>query len=183
MENTWFAPTGLAQMAPNSQGGSPLHVQQKGQPACRKGGQRRCSQAVCRQEPPYISRYVAVDSHLVERKGSSDSVSSVAGERPAGRKFAQEIAAICNQLHREGYEVFSLIPTVGGRTVEVFSDEDESESQDLAQASPTDPVSDLLRTVAARPMKPREPAIVEYEPMAAGYSVTDGVIITAELRA
>ena len=132
---------------------------------------------------PYISRYVAVDSHLVERKGSSDSVSSVAGERPAGRKFAQEIAAICNQLHGEGYEVFSLIPTVGGRTVEVFFDEDESESQDLAQASPTDPVSDLLRTVAARPMTPREPAIVEYEPMAAGYSVTDGVIITAELRA
>ena len=134
------------------------------------------------RNPPYISRYVAVDSHLVERKGSSDSVSSVAGERPAGRKFAQEIAAICNQLHGEGYEVFSLIPTVGGRIIEVFVDEDGSESQDQTQASPTDSVSDLLRTVAARPMTPDESTIEKYEPMAAGYSVTDGVIITAKLR-
>ena len=135
------------------------------------------------KKSPYISRYVAVDSHLVERKGSSDSVSAVAGERPAGRKFAQDIAAVCNQLHGEGYDVLSIIPTVGGRTVEVFVDESESDSQDQAQASPTDSVSDLLRTVTVRTMTPRESAIEEYEPMAAGYSVTDGVIITAKLRA
>ena len=152
------------------------------QPAAKAGNDAAHKQPGAKKSP-YISRYVAVDSHLVERKGSSDSVSSVAGERPAGRKFAQDIAAICNQLHGEGYEVFSLIPTVGGRIIEVFVDEDDSESQDQTQVSPTDSVSDILRTVAARPMTPREPAIEEYEPMAAGYSVTDGVIITAKLRA
>ena len=126
----------------------------------------------------YISRYVAVDSHLVERKGSSDSVSAVAGERPAGRKFAQDIATICNQLDGEGYEVFSIVPTVGGRTVEVFVDEDETESQE----SPTDSGSKFIRPVPISLLPPDEPAIEEYEPMAAGYSVTDGVIITARLR-
>ena len=154
------------------------------QPAAKAGNDAAHEQPGAKKSP-YISRYVAVDSHLIERKGSSDSVSAVAGERPAGRKFAQDIAAVCNQLHGEGYDVLSIIPTVGGRTVEVFVDEDksESESQDQTQASPTDSVSDLLRTVTVRSMTPREPAIEEYEPMAAGYSVTDGVIITAKLRA
>ena len=152
------------------------------QPAAKAGNDAAHEQPDAKKSP-YISRYVAVDSHLVERKGSSDSVSAVAGERPAGRKFAQDIASVCNQLHGEGYDVLSIIPTVGGRTVEVFVDESESDSQDQTQASPTDSVSDFLRTVTVRTMTPREPAIEEYEPMAAGYSVTDGVIITAKLRA
>ena len=169
--------------------GFKLHKEDRHSMSSRKGNQpaARAGNDAAHKQPgaeksPYISRYVAVDSHLVERKGSSDSVSAVAGERPAGRKFAQDIAAVCNQLHGDGYDILSIIPTVGGRTVEVFVDEDERESQDQAQASPTGSVSDLLREVAARPMTPGEPAEEEYEPMAAGYSVTDGVIITAKLR-
>ena len=154
----------------------------KGNQPARKAGNDAAHKQPGANKFAYISRYVAVDSHLVERKGSSDSVSAVAGERPAGRKFAQDIAALCNQLDDDGYEVFSIIPTVGGRTVEVLVDEDESEPQDQTQASPTDSVSDLFRTVTVRPVTPREPAEEEYEPMAAGYSVTDGVIITAKLR-
>ena len=135
------------------------------------------------KKPPYASRYVAVDSHLVERKGSSDLVSAVAGERPAGRKFAQDIANACNQLAGEGYEVISIIPTVGGRIVEVTVDEDETESQDQTQVPPTDSVSALFRPVAPRPITPNESSVGEYEPMAVGYSVTDGAIITARLGA
>ena len=71
------------------------------------------------KEPlPYASRYVAVDSHLSERHGSTDSVYGLAGERPAGRKLAQDIAHACNQLYSEGYEVISIVPLTSGRTVE-----------------------------------------------------------------
>ena len=71
-----------------------------------------------KQMLPYMARYLAVDSHLTERNGSTDSVYGLAGERPAGRKFAQEIASTCTQLHAEGYEVISIVPLTSGRAVE-----------------------------------------------------------------
>ena len=145
----------------------------------RQGRQQLCFQA---DRCPYTSRYVAVDSHLAERKGSANSVSGVAGERPAGRKFAQDIANACNQLAGEGYEVFSIIPTVGGRVVELTADEDETESHEQTQGPPTDSVSAFIKSVGTSPVTPDELAMEEYEPMAVGYRVTDGAIITARLR-
>ena len=114
----------------------------------------------------YISRYVAVDSHLSERKGSSDSVAGLAGERPAGRKLAQDIANACNQLDSEGYDVFSIFPTVGGRAVEVFVEVEEDEPRWM----------DPLQVTQV------QSADEQYESMTAGYSVTDGAVITAKLR-
>ena len=58
----------------------------------------------------FVARYIAVDSHLNERNGSTKQVYGVAGERPAGRKLADDIARYCNQLDREGYEVISIFP-------------------------------------------------------------------------
>ena len=118
------------------------------------------------EKTAYTSRYVAVDSHLAERKGSSDSVSGLAGERPAGRKLAHDIANVCNQLDSEGYDVFSIFPTVGGRAVEVLVEVEEDAPR---WKDPS------LVTIA-------QPAEEEYESMTAGYSVTDGAIITARLR-
>ena len=134
------------------------------------------------KKPSYASQYVAVDSHLVERKGSSDLVSALAGERPAGRKIAQDIAKACNLLDEEGYEVFSIIPTVGGRIVEVFMDEDETESDAQTQGAPGNSVSKFIRPVPISLGTPDRPAIEEGEALAVGYSVTDGMIITAKLR-
>ena len=133
---------------------------------------------------PYASRYVAVDSHLVERKSSSDLASALAGERPAGRKLAQDIANACNQLAGEGYEVFSIVPTVAGRIVEVFMDEDEAESDGQPQEQPRDSASEFIRPVPINLGAPAKPTVTveEDEPLAVGYSVTDGMIITAKLR-
>ena len=131
---------------------------------------------------PYASRYVAVDSHLVDRKGSTNPVSAVAGERPAGRKLAQDIANACNQLDGEGYEVFSIIPTLGGRIIELTGDEEETELQDQTHGAPTGSVSEFIRPVAIWPKASNAPTVDEYEPIAVGYSVTDGVIITAKFR-
>ena len=131
---------------------------------------------------PYASRYVAVDSHLAERKSSSDVASALAGERPAGRKLAQDIANACNQLAGEGYEVFSIIPTVAGRIVEVFMDEDETESEGQPQEPPRNSAYEFIRPVPINLGAPDKPAVEEDEPLAVGYSVTDGMIITAKLR-
>ena len=114
----------------------------------------------------FTSRYVAVDSHLAERKGSLDFASSLAGERPAGRKLAQDIANACNQLDSEGYDVVSIFPTIGGRAVEVFVEAEEDAPQ---WKNPS------LVTLG-------QSAEDQYETMTAGYSVTDGAIITAKLR-
>ena len=54
------------------------------QPASKAGNDPAPKQPDTKS-PPYISRYVAVDSHLAERKGSSDSVSSLTGVRGGGK--------------------------------------------------------------------------------------------------
>ena len=115
------------------------------QPAARAGKDTPPQQPAVKK-PPYPTRYVAVDSHLSERRGSSDSVSGVSGERPAGRKLAQDIASACNQLHCDGYEVISIISTTGGRTVEVMPevDEDGPDLEDSLEARPTNSVSYFL---------------------------------------
>ena len=59
----------------------------------------------------FVARYIPVDSHLNERNGSTKQVYGIAGERPAGRKLADDIARYCNQLDEEGYEVIWFSPS------------------------------------------------------------------------
>ena len=123
---------------------------------------------------PYTARYVAVDSHLTERNGSTDSVFGLAGERPAGRKFAQEIASTCTRLHAEGYEVISIVPLTSGRTVEATV---EAEHMVAGRT--------FTKNVPAEPQAPYFIPSSEskhYIDTGVGYSVTDGVIITAKLH-
>ena len=71
-----------------------------------------------RAKPAFISRYLGIDTHLAERNGSTEQVYGIAGERPAGRKLAEDIAKLCNQLDAEGYDVISIFPLTSGRAVE-----------------------------------------------------------------
>ena len=113
-----------------------------------------------KKKPAYVSRYLGIDSHLSERNGSTDQVFDIAAERPAGRKLAQDMDACCNQLDKEGYEVISVAPVISGRTAEV-----------AVEAGAR--VYDLTY--------PREDG-KHYLDTGVGYSVTDGVIVTARLR-
>ena len=127
-----------------------------------------------KQMAPYTARYVAVDSHLTERNGSTDSVYGLAGERPAGRKFAQEIASVCTRLHTEGYEVISIVPLTSGRAVEA-----------TVEAEQMVPGRTYNKSVPAEPQAPYFIPSSEskhYVDTGVGYSVTDGVIITAKLH-
>ena len=108
---------------------------------------------------PYVSRYLGIDSHLSERNGSTDQVFDIAAERPAGRKLAEDITRCCNQLAEEGYDVMSVIPLLSGRTAEVAVESDG-------------PVSNRTYVHEGK----------HYIDTGVGYSVTDGVVVTARLR-
>lgn len=118
-----------------------------------------------KDQPAFVARYIAVDSHLNERNGSTKQVWGIAGERPAGRKLADDIARHCNQLDGEGYEVISLLPLVSGRAAEVSAEATKQVSgrtyRDIL--SDDDEESDYIDT-------------------SVGYSVTDGVIVVANRR-
>ena len=114
----------------------------------------------------FVSRYIGIDTHLTERNGSTEQVYGIAAERPAGRKLAQDIAQHCNQLYDDGYDVISIFPLNSGRTAEVSAEavkmvqgrtyQDDTESEESENNY--------------------------YVDTGVGYSVTDGVIITARLR-
>ena len=70
----------------------------------------------------YVARYLAVDTHLNERNGSTKQVYGIAGERPAGRKLADDIAKYCNQLDADGFDVISIFPLTSGRAAEVSAE-------------------------------------------------------------
>ncbi len=108
--------------------------------------------------PTFISRFLGIDSHLSERNGSTSQVFGIANERPAGRKLAEDIARTCNELANAGYEVFFIVPLVSGRAAEA--------AVEATQAVPS-------RTYAEDGKY--------YVDTGVGYSVTDGVIITARL--
>jgi len=141
----------------------------KGNQATPRQGNKASSQPSEKQQPPYATRYVAVDSHLTERNGSTDSAYGLAGERPAGRKLAQDVANTCNQFHSEGYEVISIVPLIGGRVAEAVVEAGETPSNSGSTA-----ISSLLS-----PTKDQKDE--NYVETSVGYSVTDGVIITAKL--
>ena len=141
----------------------------KGNQSTPKKGNKDSSQPSPKRQPRYATRYVAVDSHLTERNGSTDSAYGLAGERPAGRKLAQDVANACNQFHSEGYEVISIVPLTSGRLVEAVVEAEEAPSNSGSMA-----VSSLLS-----PTKDQKDG--NYVETSVGYSVTDGVIITAKL--
>ena len=113
----------------------------------------------------FVARYIAVDSHLNERNGSTKQVYGIAGERPAGRKLADDIARYCNQLDQEGYEVISIFPLTAGRAAEVSAEATRHVAGRTYRTSlsETDEESDYVDT-------------------GVGYSVTDGVIVVANRR-
>ena len=113
----------------------------------------------------FVARYIAVDSHLNERNGSTKQVWGIAGERPAGRKLADDIAAYCNQLDAEGYEVVSILPLISGRAAEVSAEATESIHGRTYRASLSDDDEES-----------------DYVDTGVGYSVTDGVIVVANQR-
>lgn len=109
-------------------------------------------------KPLYATRFVSIDTHLSKRNGSTEQVFGIAGERPAGRKLTEDISTVCNQLDKDGYTVISIFPMVSGRTAEV-----------AVQAT----------SVYGRTYYHEGKTYVD---TAVGYSVTDGVIVTAKLK-
>ena len=114
----------------------------------------------------YVARYLAVDSHLNERNGSTKQVYGIAGERPAGRKLADDIAKYCNQLDADDYDVIAIFPLNGGRAAEVSAEATQAVAGRTYETalSDGDEASDYVDT-------------------GVGYSVTDGVIVVANRRA
>ena len=152
--------------------------------ATTTGDKKSASQAPKKQKPAYVTRYVAVESHLSERSGSTDFVYGLAGERPAGRKLAQDVANACNQLHSEGYEVISILPLSSGRTVEATVESEERvHGRTYTKNVPVEPESANPSTGIMSSFLP----VMQYEQKhyidtGVGYSVTDGVVITAKIR-
>ena len=120
-----------------------------------------------KDQSAFVARYIAVDSHLNERNGSTKQVLGIAGERPAGRKLADDIAKHCNQLDADGYEVISIFPLTGGRAAEVSAEAAEEVTGRTYRASLSDDDDDEES---------------DYVDTGVGYSVTDGVIVVANRR-
>ena len=129
------------------------------------------------QKPAFVSRYIGIDTHLTERNGSTDQVFGIAAERPAGRKLASDIASALNQLDAEGYDVISIFPLNGGRAAEATVEADERvhgrtySKQVEVEKEDTTPHWYGTRYETKH-----------YLDTSVGYSVTDGVVITAKLR-
>ena len=156
----------------------------KGNQETAVGGGKGTPQPTRKQKPTYATRYIAVDSHLTERNGSTDSVFGLAGERPAGRKLAQDVANACNQLDSEGYEVISIVPLTSGRIVEATIEAEErvqgrTFSKNVAvEREPANPSNGFALNFPLGPQYEQK----HYVDTAVGYSVTDGVVITAKRR-
>lgn len=147
-------------------------------------GNKDTSQAPQKEKPFYISRYVAVDSHLSDRNGSTESVFGLAGERPAGRKLSQDIAAICNQLYSDGYEILQVFPLTSGRAVEATVEAEEpvpGRTYARVRHSESEP-SNVTGGMVARALRATESEQEYCVDTGVGYSVTDGVVILAKLR-
>ena len=150
-----------------------------GKRTATKGSNAKASQQ--KQAPAFAARYIAIDSHLIDRNGSTDQVFGIAGERPAGRKLAKDIANACNQLHAEGYDILNMLPIVSGRIVEATVEaEVEVKGRTYRKLDNTKPEQNpnSFYTVPGIPQAEYK----YYVDTGAGYSVTDGVVIMARLR-
>lgn len=129
------------------------------------------------KKPAFVSRYIGIDTHLAERNGSTDQVFGIAGERPAGRKLADDIARTCTQLDAEGYEVIAIFPLTSGRTVEATVEASERVSGRTYHRREEIEKADDTPSWHGTRYEDKH-----YVDTGVGYSVTDGVIITAKLR-
>ena len=151
------------------------------QPAAK--GANNNAQPKARAQPPkpkkpaFASRFVGIDSHLTERNGSTDQVLGMAAERPAGRKLAEDIARQCIQLDAEGYEIISIFPLTSGRSAKASL---EIEKNLYAPLTYTRRWETHETDQWGRDRVSYEDR--RYIDSGVGYSVTDGVIITAKLR-
>lgn len=154
----------------------------KGNQATAAEGNKSTPQPAKKQKPAYTTRYIAVDSHLTDRNGSTDSVYGLDGERPDGRKLAQDIANACNQLDAEGHEVISIVPLTSGRIVEATVESEErvqgrTYSKNVAvEREPANPSNGFPLHYSLGQQYEQK----HYVETGAGYSVTDGVVITAK---
>ena len=124
--------------------------------------------------PTFVSRYIGIDSHLIERNGSTELVVGTAAERPAGRKLAEDIQKLCIQLDTDGYDVMSIFPLTSGRTADV-SVEVEVGIPDRTYSEDADGNFRRDDHGTARNNNPH------YSDTGVGYSVTDGVVVIAKL--
>ena len=145
-----------------------------------KGSTAQSSQQ--RQAPTFVSRYIAIDSHLIERNGSIDQVFGIAGERPAGRKLAKDIANVCNQFDAEGYDIFDTLPIVSGRIVEATVEAAEEVRGRTYRIEEKQESKRDIGDFYTDTYYPPKTEIKHYVDTGAGYSVTDGVVIVAKLR-
>lgn len=127
------------------------------------------------QRPKFVSRYIGIDSHLVERNGATEDVAGIAAERPAGRKLASDIASALNQLDSEGYEVSAIFPLIAGRAAEATVETENTHGRTYSKRVEV-PVDNPPPWGATTRTENRW-----YIDTGVGYSVTDGVIIVAKL--
>lgn len=131
------------------------------------------------QKPPFVSRYIGIDTHLAERNGAGGLVFGMAAERPAGRKLAEDIASHCNRLDTEGYDIISIFPLTSGRSAKAAV----TTEPNLYGNGPTYTRSWEVEDGVDWRGSPRTKRVdTRHIDTGVGYSVTDGVIITAKLR-
>ena len=128
------------------------------------------------KKPAFASRFVGIDSHLIERNGSTDQVLGMAAERPAGRKLAEDIARQCIQLDAEGYEIISIFPLTSGRAAEA-----SVEAAERVNGRTYTRREEVEKDDATPSWYGTRYEDKHYIDTGVGYSVTDGVIITAKL--
>ena len=130
-------------------------------------------------KPTFVSRYIGIDSHLTERNGAGGLVFGMAAERPAGRKLAEDISRQCVQLDGEGYDVISIFPLTSGRGAKAAVETEKNWSGNGASYTRTWEVEDGNDWWGNPRTKRVETRHID---TGVGYSVTDGVVITARLR-
>ena len=128
-------------------------------------------------KPAFVSRYIGIDSHITERNGSGGLVSAMAAERPAGRKLADDIARVCVQLDAESYDVISIFPLTSGRVAEA-----SAEAKELVNGRTYTKRVEVEKDSTAPSWFGKSYKSRHYVDTGVGYSVTDGVVITAKLR-
>ena len=130
------------------------------------------------KKPAFVSRYIGIDSHLTERNGAGGLVFGMATERPAGRKLADDIARQCIQLDAEGYEIISIFPLTSGRSAKaaVETENNLSGGGGTYTRRREEQENDYWGNPRTKYVDTR------YVDTGVGYSVTDGVVITAKLR-
>ena len=128
------------------------------------------------KKPAFASRFVGIDTHLTERNGSTERVYGLAVERPAGKKLAEDISKHCIQLDAEDYDVISIVPLTSGRAAAASVEVAQQQYGRTYSRDETVQETDYWGRIANRTKTKH------YLDTNIGYSVTDGVVITAKLR-